>query len=128
VETRARDIKRRTGVLPQEYNLDEEVSVFDNLVIYARYFDIPARQSTPRANELIEFMALTDKRDWRIPRLSGVMKRRLMIARALVHEPKLLILDEPTAGVDIEIRRSMWTFLRMINEQGTTIILTTHYL
>ena len=82
VAERPRDIKRRTGVLPQEYNLDEEVSVLDNLIIYARYFDIPARQSAPRAEELLEFMALEDKRGWRIDRLSGGMKRRLMIARA----------------------------------------------
>src|SRR5436309_8551120 len=83
VAAQPRDIKRRTGVLPQEYNLDEEVSVLDNLVIYARYFDIPARQSTPRAEELLEFMAPPDKRACRVPRLSGGMTRRLMIARAL---------------------------------------------
>src|SRR2546421_956808 len=126
--THARDIKRRTGLLPQEYNLDEEVSVFENLVIYARYFDIHPRVSTPRAEELLEFMALTDKRDWRVPRLSGGMKRRLMIARALMNEPELLILDEPTTGLDPQARHLVWEKLRSLKREGVTLLLTTHYM
>src|SRR5437588_5269938 len=128
VASDARDIKRRTGVLPQEYNLDEEVSVLENLVIYARYFDIPARTSTPRAEELLEFMALGDKRDWRVPRLSGGMKRRLMIARALMNEPVLLILDEPTTGLDPQARHLVWEKMRSLKRDGVTLLLTTHYM
>src|SRR5436309_8195477 len=128
VAEHARDIKRRTGVLPQEYNLDEEVSVLENLVIYARYFDIPARESRPRAEELLEFMALTDKRDWRVPRLSGGMKRRLMVARALMNEPELLILDEPTTGLDPQARHLVWEKLRSLKREGVTLLLTTHYM
>jgi lipooligosaccharide transport system ATP-binding protein len=126
--THARDIKRRTGMLPQEYNLDEEVSVLENLVIYARYFDISPRVSTPRAEELLEFMQLTDKRDWRIPRLSGGMKRRLMIARALMNQPELLILDEPTTGLDPQARHLVWEKLRSLKREGVTLLLTTHYM
>jgi lipooligosaccharide transport system ATP-binding protein len=124
----ARGIKRRTGVLPQEYNLDEEVSVLQNLVIYARYFDISPRVSTPRAEELLEFMQLTDKREWRIPRLSGGMKRRLMIARALMNQPELLILDEPTTGLDPQARHLVWEKLRSLKREGVTLLLTTHYM
>jgi lipooligosaccharide transport system ATP-binding protein len=126
--THARDIKRRTGMLPQEYNLDEEVSVLENLVIYARYFDISPRVSTPRAEELLEFMQLTDKRDWRIPRLSGGMKRRLMIARALMNQPELLVLDEPTTGLDPQARHLLWEKLRSLKREGVTLLLTTHYM
>jgi lipooligosaccharide transport system ATP-binding protein len=126
--TQARDIKRRTGMLPQEYNLDEEVSVLENLVIYARYFDISPRVSTPRAEELLEFMQLTDKRDWRIPRLSGGMKRRLMIARALMNQPELLILDEPTTDLDPQARHLVWERLRSLKREGVTLLLTTHYM
>ncbi len=123
-----RDIKRRTGVLPQEYNLDEEVSVLENLVIYARYFDIGTRTSRPRAEELLEFMQLTDKRDWRVPRLSGGMKRRLMIARALMNQPELLVLDEPTTGLDPQARHLVWEKLRSLKREGVTLLLTTHYM
>src|SRR5438067_4247573 len=128
VEERARDIKRRTGMLPQEYNLDEEVSVLDNLVIYARYFDIPPRVSLPRAEELLEFMQLSDKRDWRVPRLSGGMKRRLMIARALMNQPELLILDEPTTGLDPQARHLVWEKLPSLEREGVTLLLTSHYM
>jgi lipooligosaccharide transport system ATP-binding protein len=123
-----RDIKRRMGVVPQENNLDEEVSVVDNLLIYARYFDIPRRIARPAAEELLHFVALTDKREWRIDRLSGGMKRRLLIARALINEPDLLILDEPTTGLDPQARHLVWEKLRSLKRQGVTLILTTHYM
>src|SRR5205807_6658999 len=97
-------------------------------VSYARYFDIPPAESRPRAEELLEFMALTDKRDWRVPRLSGGMKRRLMIARALMNEPELLILDEPTTGLDPQARHLVWEKLRSLKRQGVTLLITTHYM
>jgi lipooligosaccharide transport system ATP-binding protein len=126
--SRAREIKRRLGVVPQENNLDEEVSVVENLVIYARYFDVPARESLPRADELLSFVALEDKREWRIDRLSGGMKRRLLIARALMNEPELLILDEPTTGLDPQARHLVWEKLRSLKREGVTLLLTTHYM
>ena len=125
---RGRDIKRRMGVVPQENNLDEEVSVFDNLLIYARYFDIPRRIARPAAEELLHFVALTDKKDWRIDRLSGGMKRRLLIARSLINEPEVLILDEPTTGLDPQARHLVWEKLRSLKRQGVTLVLTTHYM
>ena len=126
--SRGRDIRRRMGVVPQENNLDEEVSVVENLLIYARYFDIPRRVAAPAAEELLHFVALHDKRDWRIDRLSGGMKRRLLIARALVNEPDLLILDEPTTGLDPQARHLVWEKLRSLKRQGVTLVLTTHYM
>ena len=126
--SRGRDIRRRMGVVPQENNLDEEVSVVDNLLIYARYFDIPRRVARPAAEELLHFVALQDKRDWRIDRLSGGMKRRLLIARALINEPELLILDEPTTGLDPQARHLVWEKLRSLKRQGVTLVLTTHYM
>ncbi|MGI9329357.1 MAG: ABC transporter ATP-binding protein [Gammaproteobacteria bacterium] len=116
------------GVVPQELNLNQ-YDRLDNIVTnQAGFYGIGRREARRRAQECLEQLQLWDRRTEIARNLSGGMKRRLMIARALVHQPKLLILDEPTAGVDIEIRRSMWEFLREINEQGTTIILTTHYL
>ena len=116
------------GVVPQELNLNQ-YDRLDNIVAnQAGFYGIGAREARRRAQQCLEQLQLWDRRDEIARNLSGGMKRRLMIARALVHGPRLLILDEPTAGVDIEIRRSMWEFLREINEQGTTIILTTHYL
>ncbi len=116
------------GVVPQEINLNQ-FDQLDNIVAnQAGFYGVPRREARRRAREVLEQMQLWDRRDDIARNLSGGMKRRLMIARALVHKPRLLILDEPTAGVDVEIRRSMWEFLREINEQGTTIILTTHYL
>ena len=126
--SRGRDIRRRMGVVPQENNLDEEVSVVENLLIYARYFDIPRRVAAPAAEELLRFVALRDKRDWRIDRLSGGMKRRLLIARALINEPELLILDEPTTGLDPQARHLVWEKLRSLKRQGVTLVLTTHYM
>jgi ABC-2 type transport system ATP-binding protein len=120
--------KTITGIMPQEFNFNIFEKTFDIVVNQAGYYGISRKLAKQRAEFYLKKMDLWDKRDQSVVRLSGGMKRRLMIARALVHQPKLLILDEPTAGVDIEIRRSMWEFLREINVQGTTIILTTHYL
>ena len=121
--------KQFLGVVPQEFNFMQFEKIEDILITQAGYFGIPAKQSRPRAEKLLKALGLWEKRDDKARMLSGGMKRRLMIARALMHHPKLLILDEPTAGVDIELRRSMWDFMQQINtEEGTTIILTTHYL
>ncbi len=116
------------GLVPQEINFNQFEKVFTIIVNQAGFYGIPRKLALERSEKYLRQLQLWDKRHVIARSLSGGMKRRLMIARALVHEPRLLILDEPTAGVDIEIRRSMWTFLRMINGQGTTIILTTHYL
>ncbi|WP_336368154.1 ABC transporter ATP-binding protein [Marinobacter sp. C2H3] len=120
--------KLNLGVVPQEFNFNQFEKVFDIVVTQAGYYGIPLAKASVSAEKYLRQLGLWEKRDSPARMLSGGMKRRLMIARALVHEPKLLILDEPTAGVDIELRRSMWTFLEDINRQGTTIILTTHYL
>jgi ABC-2 type transport system ATP-binding protein len=116
------------GVVPQEMNFNMFESVFTIVVNQAGFYGIPRSLAKQRAEKYLKKLQLWERRNSIARSLSGGMKRRLMIARALMHEPRLLILDEPTAGVDIEIRRSMWEFLRNINEQGTTIILTTHYL
>jgi ABC-2 type transport system ATP-binding protein len=116
------------GVVPQELNFSQFESVHEIVLNQAGYYGIPRAQAYERSKKYLKKLGLWDRRDQRSRDLSGGMKRRLMIARALVHEPKLLILDEPTAGVDIELRRSMWVFLRDLNVAGTTIILTTHYL
>jgi ABC-2 type transport system ATP-binding protein len=116
------------GIVPQELNFNQFETPYTIVVNQAGFYGIPRPLARERAEKYLKQLQLWDRRDKMSRGLSGGMKRRLMIARALVHEPRLLILDEPTAGVDIEIRRSMWEFLREINEQGTTIILTTHYL
>ena len=121
-------LKRSIGVVPQEFNFNQFEKTFDIVVTQAGYYGIAPKIAKERAEKYLTQLGLWDKRDTPSRSLSGGMKRRLMIARALVHEPRLLILDEPTAGVDIELRRSMWSFLTELNEQGTTIILTTHYL
>lgn len=120
--------KRNIGVVPQEFNLNTFENVKNILVTQALYFGIGINTAKARAQTLLKQLELWEKRDVAVRRLSGGMKRRLMIARALMHQPNVLILDEPTAGVDIEIRQSMWRYLREINKQGVTIILTTHYL
>ena len=120
--------KQCLGVVPQEFNFGHFEKTFDILVTQAGYYGIPKALAQQRAEQYLEKLGLWDKRDVQARMLSGGMKRRLMIARAMMHEPKLLILDEPTAGVDIELRRSMWDFLTEMNEKGTSIILTTHYL
>ena len=121
-------LKRCLGVVPQEFNFNMFEKVFDILVAQAGYYGIPAKLAGERAEQYLTQLGLWDKRNDTSRNLSGGMKRRLMIARALIHQPRLLILDEPTAGVDIELRRSMWHFLTELNQQGITIILTTHYL
>ena len=121
-------LKRSIGVVPQEFNFNQFEKTFDIVVTQAGYYGIPAKVANERAEQYLTQLGLWDKRDVPSRSLSGGMKRRLMIARALVHQPRLLILDEPTAGVDIELRRSMWSFLTELNQQGITIILTTHYL
>ena len=121
-------VKSYIGLVPQEFNFNQFEPVIEIVVNQAGYYGIPRPLAQQRAQTYLQQFGLWEKRRAMARELSGGMKRRLMIARALVHEPKLLILDEPTAGVDIEIRRSMWDFLREINQQGTTIILTTHYL
>lgn len=121
-------LKRCIGVVPQEFNFNQFEKTFDIVVTQAGYYGIPAKIAKQRAEQYLTQLGLWDKRDVPSRSLSGGMKRRLMIARALVHEPRLLILDEPTAGVDIELRRSMWSFLTELNQKGITIILTTHYL
>jgi ABC-2 type transport system ATP-binding protein len=122
------EAKMQLGVVPQEFNFNQFEKVFDIVVTQAGYYGIPAGIANVRAEKFLKQLGLWDKKDTPARMLSGGMKRRLMIARALVHEPSVLILDEPTAGVDIELRRSMWEFLEALNAQGITIILTTHYL
>ncbi len=121
--------KYQLGVVPQEFNFNQFEKVIDIILAQAGYYGMTRNEALPRAKQLLTDLGLWDKRNGSARMLSGGMKRRLMIARALMHRPKLLILDEPTAGVDIELRRSMWEYMRRINrDEGTTIILTTHYL
>jgi len=128
IDTELPAAKGCIGVVPQEINLNQWDSVYNCVYNVAGFYGLPNTQAKVRTESVLRELQLWDRRGEPARNLSGGMKRRLMIARALVHQPRLLILDEPTAGVDIEIRRSMWKFLRAINEQGTTIILTTHYL
>ncbi|QBM16755.1 putative ABC transporter ATP-binding protein YadG [Marinobacter sp. JH2] len=128
IDTELSDAKLNLGVVPQEFNFNQFEKVLDIVTTQAGYYGIPLKKARLSAEKYLKKLGLWDKRNTPARMLSGGMKRRLMIARALVHEPRLLILDEPTAGVDIELRRSMWQFLEEINRQGTTIILTTHYL
>lgn len=120
--------KQQIGLVPQEFNFNPFETVEQIVVNQAGYYGVPRNEALKRSEKYLKQSNLWEKRHERARMLSGGMKRRLMIARALMHEPRLLILDEPTAGVDIELRREMWTFLRELNENGTTIILTTHYL
>ncbi|MDT8878642.1 ABC transporter ATP-binding protein [Halomonas saccharevitans] len=129
VDTDFARAKYHLGVVPQEFNFSQFEKVIDIVLAQAGYYGMSRREALPRAEQLLRDLSLWDKRNGPARMLSGGMKRRLMIARALMHRPKLLILDEPTAGVDIELRRSMWEYMRRINrEEGVTIILTTHYL
>uniref|UniRef100_A0A486XV08 ABC-type multidrug transport system, ATPase component n=1 Tax=Rheinheimera sp. BAL341 TaxID=1708203 RepID=A0A486XV08_9GAMM len=128
IDTQLEAAKSQLGLVPQEFNFNQFETVLQIVVNQAGYYGVPKKLALARAEKYLGQLGLWEKRHARSRELSGGMKRRLMIARALMHEPKLLILDEPTAGVDIELRRSMWEFLRLINQQGVTIILTTHYL
>lgn len=128
VDGNAEQAKMMLGVVSQEINFSQFEKVLDIVVTQAGFYGMPKSEALPRVESILKRLGLWDKKDVQARTLSGGYKRRLMIAKALVHEPKLLILDEPTAGVDIELRREMWTFLKEINENGTTIILTTHYL
>lgn len=120
--------KMHLGIVPQEFNFGIFEKVIDIVLDQAGYYGIPRKEALPKAEKLLQQLGLYEKRNEQSRTLSGGMKRRLMIARGLVHDPKVLILDEPTAGVDIEIRREMWEFLENLNKSGTTIVLTTHYL
>lgn len=122
------NVKASIGVVPQEFNFSIFEKVEDILVDQAGFYGMPRKLALPRAEELMKALGLWDKRHQPSRTLSGGMKRRLMVARALMHRPQILLLDEPTAGVDIELRRGMWDYLKQLNAEGTTIILTTHYL
>src|SRR3954447_5710674 len=122
------EARQAVGLAPQELNIDWFLTVAETLDYHAGYFGMPGRERRERTKELLETFSLTEKRHERTRNLSGGMKRRLILARALMHRPRLLILDEPTAGVDIELRLELWHYVQRINGEGTTILLTTHYL
>ncbi len=128
IDTEPEKTKSSIGLVPQEMNFDIFETPLNIVLNQAGYYGIPRAVALPRAEQALKELGLWDKKDVQSQKLSGGMKRRLLIARALIHEPKLLLLDEPTAGVDVELRRGMWDYLRKLNESGTTIILTTHYL
>jgi lipooligosaccharide transport system ATP-binding protein len=122
------EIRGRLGVVPQEDNLDTELTVWDNLMIYGRYFDLGRAEIRRRAEELLEFVQLSDRRDSRVDPLSGGMKRRLTIARALINQPEVILLDEPTTGLDPQARHMLWERLYRLKQEGVTLVLTTHYM
>ncbi|MCX8030167.1 MAG: ATP-binding cassette domain-containing protein [Thermodesulfovibrionales bacterium] len=124
----ARLIKAKVGVMPQDDNLDIDLTVIENLIVYGRYFDIPKKVSKTKAIKLLEFVGLVDKADISIQKLSGGMRRRLLLARALINDPELLILDEPTVGLDPHSRHILWDSLKVLKSKGVTIIVTTHYM
>ncbi len=128
VNTHQREIKSFMGVVPQENNLDMDFTVYENLLVYSRYFDIPKEKAEKRIEELLDFVHLQEKRNVMTESLSGGMKRRLVLARALVNRPEILILDEPTVGLDPQARHLIWDKLRGLKKQGVTIVLTSHYL
>jgi lipooligosaccharide transport system ATP-binding protein len=128
VASDVRALKQRLGVVPQENNLDPDFTVHKNLTTYARFFRVPPAEAARRADELLGFVQLGDKRDAAIAELSGGMKRRLVVARSLVNKPELLVLDEPTTGLDPQARHSLWDLVRRMKAQGTTVLLTTHYM
>ncbi len=128
VRRHPRAIKRRLGVVPQDNNLDPDFTTLENLLQYASYFSIPRQEARRRARELLEFVALSDKADVVVEKLSGGMRRRLVIARALINRPDLVILDEPTTGLDPQARHLLWQKLRQLKDQGVTMVLSTHYM
>jgi lipooligosaccharide transport system ATP-binding protein len=128
VKKHSREIKNIIGVAPQDDNLDPDFTVFQNLIVYARYFDIYKEKAKNKAEELLKYIQLEEKRDVIITSLSGGMRRRLILARALMNEPQILILDEPTTGLDPQARHLIWTKIKNLQKQGVTIILTTHYM
>ncbi|MDA2931004.1 ABC transporter ATP-binding protein, partial [Acidobacteria bacterium AH-259-O06] len=123
-----REARKLIGLVPQEFNFDDYFTVDEILRFYAGYFGIGRHETRKRVDELLDQFDLAQKREVHVRELSGGMKRRLLIARALIHKPKMLILDEPTAGVDVELRRNLWRSMQQLNKQGTTILLTTHYI
>ena len=128
VNEHPREIKKIMGVVPQESNLDPDFTVYENLLVYSRYFGIPRTEASKLIDELMEFVQLTEKKDTIIEYLSGGMKRRLILARGLINKPRLLILDEPTIGLDPQARHLIWERLKKLQGEGITIVLTTHYL
>jgi lipooligosaccharide transport system ATP-binding protein len=128
VSEKPREIKSMIGVAPQEDNLDPDFTILDNLLIYSRYFDIPKAKALEKANYLLKFLQLEEKRDFMIDQLSTGMKRRLILARALINEPQILLLDEPTTGLDPQGRHIVWDEVQALKKRGVTIILTTHYM
>ncbi len=126
--TQAREIKARLGVVPQEDNLDTELTVAQNLHVYGRYFGLSREEIEQRSTELLDFVELADRRDARVEALSGGMKRRLTVARGLINDPELVLLDEPTTGLDPQARHVLWDRLAQLRERGVTLILTTHYM
>ncbi len=123
-----KEARRMIGVSPQEINLDKFLTVYEVMTFHAGYYGVSKKKARERADEMLERFALTDKRKSRVSTLSGGMKRRVLFARALMHDPKVLFLDEPTAGVDVELRYKLWEYIRELNRGGLTILLTTHYL
>ena len=123
-----KEIKQVMGVVPQMDNLDPDFTVIGNLIQFSRYFDIPLEEAKKRANELIDYVQLNDKKDSSVDKLSGGMKRRLVLARAMINNPKLLILDEPTTGLDPQARHLIWEKLKDLSSKGITVIITTHYM
>ncbi len=128
IRTSARKIKEQIGVASQENNLDTDLTLLENLLVYSRYFNLPKKEAKKRSQELIEFMQLQEKVDDRVEHLSGGMKRRLVLARAMINSPKLLLLDEPTTGLDPQARHLIWQRLRSLKQTGVSIVLTTHYM
>jgi lipooligosaccharide transport system ATP-binding protein len=127
-QTHASAIKARLGVVPQQDNLDNEISVRENLLMYARYFDIPREVAARRADELLEFVQLSERVNSEVEPLSGGLKRRLTIARSLINEPEVILLDEPTTGLDPQARHAIWDRLYRLKQRGATLLLTTHYM
>lgn len=128
VESNERKIKHKMGVVPQENNLDPDFTVYENLLVYSRYFDIPPQEAEKRINELLDFVHLQDRKDTMTESLSGGMKRRLILARSLINNPSLLVLDEPTVGLDPQARHILWDRIMGLKHRKVTIVLTTHYL